>query len=263
MITKIDYDLRNYSEKEQRAFSVTNQFIPNEELFMFIKTITNLCPKLVLAGSIGLHVLRVIEIEDWEKRHPDLDFSLTEPLDEYEFDQILALLELTPLVADNYDSDVDENQTKPTTSQILKQKLIRLNNEKLKINIDIFNNEYNNDFKLKNNENLYFVNFPNPEVDTTVPVWERTRTPQLIPVQHPSVTISHKMKYAFYPNYGKRGKHKDDCIDYLCKDHDRMLTIIRALDSKKLEFEKALKVKYKSLAEIQEPAIRLSDELSW
>jgi hypothetical protein len=51
--------------------------------------------KFVLGGSLALYILKMMEY-DFEKRDPDLDFSLTEPFGEKEF----LTLDFTPILVD-------------------------------------------------------------------------------------------------------------------------------------------------------------------
>jgi hypothetical protein len=227
---EISCDLRDYDAETQRAFSVPNIFINDETKFLLIKTIVALCPKLVLAGSISLHVLGIKSI-DFQTRKPDLDFGLTEPLTEDELDGIIGFLNLKPSNDDYFDLFNDE-AAPPTTKQMLKKDIIRLFDEKNQIFIDIFNSNYDNQFHPKRN-NLYPVNFQMGE------------ELQIIYVQSPAVTISHKMKYSFYPTYNKRKKHKDDCVDFLCKNYVNICTRIQGMDDLKKMFTDALSVKFK------------------
>ena len=49
--------------------------------------------KFVLGGSLALYILKMMEY-DFNKRTPDLDFSLTEPFDEKEFLTLLDFFDL-------------------------------------------------------------------------------------------------------------------------------------------------------------------------
>jgi len=212
------FDIRNYENFIQTKYTIPTLFIDDNDIYTQIKILTNLCPKLVLAGSISLHVLG-IEPLSFKDRKPDLDFALTEPLTEEEFLVLKSLLNLKSS-SNQYDLDLDDTKTQ----DILKRKTIFLHNEKTGLNIDIFNSEYHGDFKY-NTYNLYPVNFGT------------SSEPHIVYVQHPSITISHKMKYAFLPSYVKRKKHFSDCIDYLCKSYNIAMDRIRDLNKMKMEFE--------------------------
>lgn len=226
---KISLDLRDHDEETQAVYSIRNQFINDEVKYTLIRTMTALCPKLILAGSVSLHVLGVNTI-DFKVRNPDLDFGLTEPITEEELDGLIGFLNLKLTSAgDIYDLYSDEV---PTSKQAVQQDLIRLFDEKNNIFIDIFNSNFDNDFRSKHN-NLYPINFGHFDQS------------QIIYVQSPAVTISHKVKYSFYPKYHKRKKHKDDCVDFLCKNYVNILQKIDGYNDLKRTFEKALQMKFK------------------
>jgi hypothetical protein len=239
MEEKINYDLRSYSKEAQSAFATQHQFISNEDLYNRLITMTSICPKLVLAGSVSLHALDLVKL-DFKTRSADLDFALTEPLTEEEFDIMKSLFELEvvcDVYADNEIISVD-NMAKIPTKDILKKDLIRLWDQKLKIHIDIFNSQYDNNFDSKQ-ENLYPLNFRSYD------------DPHIIYVQHPSKTISYKVRYAFYESYRKNKKHKSDCIDFLCKDHDKILKRLQSLSGIKRRFHQALSVKTAKLEDLR------------
>jgi len=106
MEEKINYDLRSYSKEAQSAYATTHQFIDNENLYNRLITMTSVCPKLVLAGSISLHALSLVKL-DFKNRIADLDFALTEPLTEEEFDIMKSLFELE-VIGDAYGDVFDE-----------------------------------------------------------------------------------------------------------------------------------------------------------
>ena len=85
-MNNINTDLRSYDEATQQRFSNIAPFIDNEEIYNRILTLTSLCPKLILAGSVSLFSLNLLSI-DFKQRKPDLDFSLSEPLTEEELEE--------------------------------------------------------------------------------------------------------------------------------------------------------------------------------
>ena len=250
MKEKISCDLRTYAEHVQNEFSFKNKFIPNEDLFNLIKVMTSLSPKLILSGRLSLYVMDLIDI-DFEKRKPDLDFSLTEPLEEYELDQIISLLDLEK-ISGGYDTPIEETlyDETPKTSDLLKQDLIRLLDKKNNVFIDIFNTQYQNDFSPKH-ENLYPVNFGVYEKNNStnrnpwVPTIESKLTPHIIYCQHPSVTISHKVKYAFYTHYEKKKKHYEDVVDLMVKHYAHVHKRLTILNTKKKDFIKMIEISQK------------------
>jgi hypothetical protein len=203
-------DIREYPIQIQNKFSIGNQFMP-EEIWSKIRVLTSIQPKLVLAGSLSLHALHLVSL-DFNNRTPDFDFALREPLTEDEFLIMKSLFNLK-----TFESKYEEDKT-IHESDILKRDLIVFADEKLNY-IDVFNKEYQNDMN-----KLYPVNFGNHI------------TPHIVYCQHPSITISHKMKYAFLENYHKKDKHRDDCIDLLCKNYNRIINQLNTLNTTRSKF---------------------------
>jgi len=216
----LDFDIRSYPSFVQTKYSGMVNFINDEDLYMQIRSLTSICPKLILAGSVSLHALGITHL-DFKVRKPDLDFALTEPLTEEEFLLFKSFFELKTLEGDNYGIE-DDNKIK--TSDVLKREVIFMQDPKTNRNFDIFNKDHFNKFKA-NQYNLYPVNFGN------------NKEPHIIYCQHPAITISHKMKYAFCPNYGKKTKHFNDCVDLICKEYTRIMERCNFLDRMKIEFE--------------------------
>lgn len=270
MFTSKD-DIRNYPDSIQNDYSWKNQFIENEEYFNLVKVLTNLNPKFILAGSVSLHVLGLMNI-DFKTRKPDLDLCLSAPLTEEEFDIMVNLLELEIFsYNDNYmvEDLVFGEVEKPTTGQVLKSRVIRLHDKKTGVNIDIFNSDYNPNYGWNRYENLYPVNFGiyerakiNPNKNGWPLVGEDKLLPHVVYVQHPSVTISHKMKFAMYTNYGKNKKHKNDCIDILCKQWDTYKERLNQLDKKKKQFMSLVEMENKSIEQINQKIHDVTYEFS-
>lgn len=216
----IDFDLRSYPGFVQTKYSHPINFINDEELFIQIRSLTSICPKLILAGSVSLHVLGISNF-DFKVRKPDLDFALTEPLTEEEFLLLRSFFDLKSLNGGDYGME-DDNSVK--VSDILKREVIFMQDPKTNRNFDIFNKDYFDKFRA-NQYNLYPINFGN------------NKEPYIVYCQHPAITISHKMKYAFCSNYGKKQKHFNDCVDLICKDYTRTMERCSFLDRMKNEFE--------------------------
>lgn len=244
----ISYDLRDYSEEIQSLCGISS-LIENVDILDTVKVLTTLCPKLILAGSISLHALGVVSL-DFKNREPDLDFSLSEPLTEDELLQIISLLELS--IEDNYfeskvvlDSEVEKVTSEPpkkdNISALLKKSLIRLKT-KSGLNIDIFNSNYNNDYKTMSYEPLYPLDFGGFIAVNNNPNTKAVYKPHIVYAQHPSVTISYKTKYAFYSGYSKSTKHKNDCVDFFSKNYSYIMDRIKLLDNKKAIFVKAIEI---------------------
>lgn len=213
-------DIREYSERTQFNFTVTNQFMP-EDIWSKIRVLTSIQPKLILAGSLSLHALHLTNL-DFTKRTPDLDFALREPLTEDEFLIMKSLFNLK-----THETKYEEDKESVHQSDILKRDLIVFVDEKYTC-IDIFNKEYQSDVR-----KLYPVNFGNHI------------TPHIVYCQHPSITIAHKIKYAFLENYHKKKKHHDDCVDFICKDYDKIISRLHFLNEKQQDFRNHINTKIK------------------
>lgn len=237
-------DIRTYPKQVQYSYTTQNRFIENEDIYNRLITLTSVCPKLILAGSLSLHQFHMMNIQFSSNRKPDLDFALTEALTEEELDIIISLFELE--ITDNI---YNEEKAETKTKDIVKQKLIRLYDSKLQLHIDIFNEGYDNNFGLKR-ENLIPINFKDFE------------NPHIIYLQHPAVTISHKVKYAFYETYHKNHKHKNDCIDLLTKDWDKHMKNIHGFVKRKQQFLKAIEIQTMPLEDIKHH-LEPKHELNW
>jgi hypothetical protein len=213
-------DIREYNERIQYQFAVPNQFMP-EEIWSKIRVLTSIQPKLILSGSLSLHALHLTNL-DFTKRTPDFDFALREPLTEDEFLIIKSLFNLK-----TYETKYEEDKESVHQLDILKRDLIVFVDEKA-ICIDIFNKEYQSDIN-----KLYPVNFGN------------NITPHIVYCQHPSITIAHKMKYAFLENYHKKNKHHNDCVDFICKDYDKIISRLHFLNEKQQDFRNYINKKVK------------------
>jgi hypothetical protein len=192
-----------------------------EDIWSKIRVLTSIQPKLILAGSLSLHALHLTNL-DFTKRTPDLDFALREPLTEDEFLIIKSLFNLK-----THETKYEEDKEPVHQSDILKRDLIVFVDEKHTC-IDIFNKEYQNDVC-----KLYPVNFGDKI------------TPHIVYCQHPSITIAYKMKYAFLENYHKKHKHHNDCIDFLCKDYDKIISRLNFLNEKQQDFRNYINKKVK------------------
>jgi len=96
--------------------------------------------------------------------------------------------------------------------------------------------------------------------ENLIPINFRSQTePHIVYVQHPSVTIGHKAKYAFYENYRKAQKHQFDIIDLLTKGFDDRMQQVKRLVKIKQKFVKILELKYGALENINVHNMMLDD----
>jgi hypothetical protein len=167
-----------------------------------ILPLTNLSDKLILGGSLGLYVMGIIEY-DFKNRKPDIDFSLTEPLTE---DELLIFKDFFNLnyVIGRGDYEVTEapegykiRGDNKTDKHFTQKELIQLykssaewvipsgDNGNIEYTIDFFNSQY-----IKPKDVIY-VDYNGIKLK----------------VNHPSVTLSHKSRYAYDNRVGKQYKH--------------------------------------------------------
>jgi hypothetical protein len=173
-----------------------------------------MCGKLVLGGSLGLYVMDIMDY-DFNKRKPDIDFSLTEPLTAEELNTIKDFFQLG-FVLGNNDYDFESVQASPTGDKIIKTKsaehfltkeLIQLSKLDEKGNvlytIDFFNSQY-----MKSKD----------VVEVRIPFQDNPSSKFPLRVNHPAITISYKARYAYDTRVGKQFKHWEDIekIDKNC-----------------------------------------------
>jgi hypothetical protein len=170
---------------------------------------------LVLGGSLSLYILNIMDY-DFKTRKSDLDFSLSKPFKEEEFDSLIDFFNCNVLRRwSDYDEerineiDSEEEMIKRTpksTSHILQKTLIqiqKIDQETMDlITIDFFNHNY---LTVKD---IIEVNY----FGTT------------LKLNHPSVTISAKMKYATDTRVGKQFKHFQDIKTI---DWDKYFNIVK------------------------------------
>ncbi len=147
--------------------------------------------KLVLGGSIALHILKIMDY-DFNKRTPDLDFSLTEPFEEKEFLTLLDFFNLSVIRGVNdYGEDGHPTQ-KFHPSKSLEKELIMLesnlvidpsetNWKHMYYRVDFFNKNY-----LKKKDWFELDYFGTP-----------------IKLTHPSIILAAKMMYGTDNRVGK------------------------------------------------------------
>jgi hypothetical protein len=191
-----------------------------------------MCDKLVLGGSLGLYVMDIMEY-DFNKRKPDIDFSLTEPLTVEEFNQIKDFLQLE-IVANSRDYDFDEyddgeiagmtNRRHKPVEHFLTKELIQLRKYDEKGNtvytIDFFNSQY-----IKPKDVVHFdIPFKEQPLGTT-----SNKFP--LRVNHPALTLSYKARYAYDTRVGKQFKHWEDLEKI---DKKKYFKIIKQIKAKKV-----------------------------
>jgi hypothetical protein len=186
-----------------------------------------MCDKLVLGGSLGLYVMDIMDY-DFNKRKPDIDFSLTEPLTAEELNTIKDFFQLEFVLGSN-DYDVEITPASPTedkiitksTEHFLTKELIQLRkfdeNKNVLYTIDFFNSQY-----IK----------PKDIVEVRIAFKEAPYTYFPLRVNHPAITISYKARYAYDTRVGKQFKHWED-IEKI--DKKKYFKILKKIKSKRIK----------------------------
>ena len=176
-----------------------------EDIIMPLMTMSD---KLVLGGSLALHILDIMDY-DFDNRKPDMDFSLREALTEHELSVIKDFYELSFVMRRNDynvemvphdDETIEQRQTPKSVQHFLTKDIIQLYKpdpnaqpdgvehwDKEYI-IDFFNSTY-----LPKRE-LIVIDYKGYELR----------------LSHPSYILSHKSKYAYDSRVGKQFKHFQD-----------------------------------------------------
>jgi hypothetical protein len=194
-----------------------------ENIILPLMTISD---KLVLGGSLALHILDIMDY-DFDNRKPDIDFSLREALTEHELSVIKDFYELTFILRTNdynLDPDIDtipQRKTPKPVQHFLTKDIIQLykpNKDPLpspsgdehwdkEYIIDFFNSTY-----LPKRE-LVVIDYKGYELR----------------LSHPSYILSHKSKYAYDNRVGKQFKHFQDLQKI---DWKKYFTIIKKIEPK-------------------------------
>jgi len=188
-----------------------------------IFALTSINDKLILGGSLGLYIMGIIDY-DFKNRKPDIDFSLTEPLTE---DELLTLKDFFNLELIVTHGDYDFIQVNPNEDKTVKTKpishftqkeLIQLRKNStewvtpsgdsgyVEYTVDFFNSQY-----IKQRDIVY-VDYNGIKLK----------------VNHPSVTLSHKSRYAYDNRVGKQYKHFKDIGDINWKKYFQIVKSIKS-----------------------------------
>jgi hypothetical protein len=164
--------------------------------------------KLVLGGSLALHILDIMDY-DFDNRKPDMDFSLREALTEHELSVIKDFYELSFVMRRNdynvemipHDDDLmEQRQTPKSVQHFLTKDIIQLYKPDPNAQPDViehWDKEYIIDF-------FNSINLPNRELVVIDYKGYELR------LSHPSYILSHKSKYAYDSRVGKQFKHFQD-----------------------------------------------------
>jgi hypothetical protein len=172
-----------------------------EDKIISLMTIHN---KFVLGGSLALYILKMMEY-DFEKRDPDLDFSLTEPFGEKEFLTLLDFFNLS-IIKNSGDYEVVAGDTFKLKSPVesLKKDLIMLSYYNQ-------NQVFMDDHDLQEYQEKYYkVDFFNKNYLKIKDWFELDYFGTTIKITHPSIILAAKMMYGTDTRVGKQYKHFQD-----------------------------------------------------
>jgi len=171
-----------------------------EDRFLTLMAVND---KLVLGGSIALHILNIIKY-DFKNRTPDLDFSLIEALTE---DELSVLIDFFNLSIQRSASDYNDTDGTPqpiNISNVLERELILLETA-IPMGIHLIEGEWD-EYK----EKYYKVDFFNKDYLEKRDWFELDYFGTPIKLTHPSIIFAAKMKYATDNRVGKQYKHFQD-----------------------------------------------------
>ena len=188
--------------------------------------------KLVLGGSLALHILDIMDY-DFNNRKPDMDFSLREPLTENELSIVKDFYELSFIMRRN-DYNVE---TIPHEDDLTQEKIIPkpIQHFLTKDIIQLYKPDPN--AQPDGNEHWdkeYIIDFFNstylPKRELVVIDYKGYE----LRLSHPSYILSHKSKYAYDNRVGKQFKHFQDlqAIDW-----KKYFQIVKKIEPKYDQFE--------------------------
>jgi hypothetical protein len=223
----------NNSSTGYENFKLKINSLP-EKYENIILPLMTMSEKLVLGGSLALHILDIMDY-DFDNRKPDMDFSLREPLTEHELSVIKDFYELSFILRRNDynieniehdDETVLQRQTPKSVQHFLTKDIIQL--YKPHVNpppptsgdehwdkeyiIDFFNSTY-----LPKRE-LVTIDYKGYELR----------------LSHPSYILSYKSKYAYDNRVGKQYKHFQDLQKI---DWKKYFTIVKKIQPKYGEYK--------------------------
>lgn len=191
--------------------------------------------KLVLGGSLALHILDIMDY-DFTNRKPDMDFSLREPLTEHELSVIKDFYELSFIMRRNdynieniehEDEIVLQKQIPKSIQHFLTKDIIQLYKSDPEATLD--HNNYSEHWSKE-----YIIDFFNstylPKRELVVIDYKGYE----LRLSHPSYILSHKSKYAYDNRVGKQYKHFQDLqqIDWV-----KYFTIVKKIQPKYGEYK--------------------------
>jgi hypothetical protein len=188
--------------------------------------------KLVLGGSLALHILDIMDY-DFDNRKPDMDFSLKEALTEHELSVIKDFYELTFIMRRNDynvemvphdDETIEQRQTPKSVQHFLTKDIIQLYKPDPNAQPD----------GIEHWDKEYIIDFFN---STYLPKRELVTIDYKgyeLRLSHPSYILSHKSKYAYDSRVGKQFKHFQDLQKI---DWKKYFSIVKKIQPKYDEYK--------------------------
>lgn len=202
-----------------------------ESIIMPLMTMSD---KLVLGGSLALHILDIMDY-DFDNRKPDIDFSLREALTEHELSVIKDFYELSFVMRRN-----DYNiESIPHDDDLMEQRQIAkpIQHFLTKDIIQLYKPHVNPPPPTSGDEHWdkeYIIDFFN---STYLPKRELVTIDYKgyeLRLSHPSYILSHKSKYAYDNRVGKQYKHFQDLQQI---DWKKYFAIVKKIEPKYDEFK--------------------------
>ena len=197
-----------------------------------ILPLMNMSDKLVLGGSLALHILDIMDY-DFDNRKPDIDFSLREALTEHELSVIKDFYELSFVMRRNdyniedvpYDDEiVEQRQVAKPIQHFLTKDIIQLYKPDPNAQPD----------GIEHWDKEYIIDFFN---STYLPKRELVTIDYKgyeLRLSHPSYILSHKSKYAYDNRVGKQYKHFQDLQQI---DWKKYFQIVKKIEPKYNEYK--------------------------
>lgn len=173
--------------------------------------------KLILGGSIALHILKIMDY-NFNERTPDLDFSLTEPFEEKEFLTLLDFFSLSVIRGVNDYGEDGHPIQKLNPSESLEKELIMLESNLI------------TDYSDENWKHTYYrVDFFNKNYLRKKDWFELDYFGTPLKLTHPSIILAAKMMYGTDNRVGKQYKHFKDIQSI---DWNKYFKIVKRIRSK-------------------------------
>lgn len=198
-------------QKESFQNKINQLPLPWED---WVISLLNFNNKLVLGGNLSLYTMDIVKY-DFTTRHPDIDFSLTEPLTP---DELVMMMDFFNLDLKNSPDDYHINNDGYSSRMTLQEILDNINTRSLiqlvpknpavtgPLTIDLFNHDY---IKKRDVVNVFY------------------KTADLkLRMNHPSVTLQYKARYAFDNRVGKSYKHFTDLKEIDWSKYFKIISLI-------------------------------------